>query len=298
MAQVPDVMPMSGGEFLTAARLCNFSTGQAFLLAKHHTWLQKDLLRAVRHSVAPWIDVVGYASKLGDANFNMTLSGHRCESVKRNIRAHSNRATFNVELHKGESESMGNESNNDGYWRSVDVYVWGKKPPVPVRPPPAPIPALGSMEFEIRVVGGGSASIGVQADNFFFQIVDLKGRKTAFFFYTGVGMGISIPKIPGPGSMTKAGPPSRFVTARPVQLHSFNSKASLYQDPGATIGSWSYGGTMRLSLKELTDHDGFVGTRPGIIPIEGGPGIQMPGLGSSSEGTLALVSQVLPFTGY
>jgi hypothetical protein len=34
------------------------------------------------------------------------------------------------------------------------------------------------------------------------------------------------------------------------------------------------------------------------MPIEGGAGIQRPGLGSATEGVLALVSPVFPFTGY
>ncbi len=298
MPDTPDIMLISGGPFLIAARLCNFPTGTARLLPKHDDWLTKNVTAALASARSPWIDIVGYASKLGNAKSNTTLSSSRCDAVKSRIRAQNPKATFNVELSKGESESLGDEDNNDGYWRAVDVYVYGSRPSVPVRPPPLPKKIAGSTTFEIRVVGGGSASIIIQADNYFFQIVDVPRRRTAFFLYTGGGIGISIPKIPGPGSTTKAGPPTRFYTTRPTSLHMLNSKASLYQDPGATLGPASVGGTMRLSIKEIHDHLGWIGTAPGIIPIEGGPGIQMPGIGSSSEGVLALVSQVLPFHSY
>ena len=298
MTNVPDVMPISGGPFLIAARLCNFPTGRAVLLPKHSLWLTNDLGGVMNGTTAPWVDVVGYASKLGDPRANLRLSRARCESVKVKVRARNSRATFNIELPKGESESLGGETNNDGYWRAVDVYVYGARPPKPRRSPPKPAPDLGSTEFEIRVVGGGSASVLAQADFFYFQIVDLSNRLTAFYFYTGGGLGISIPKVPGPGSATKAGKPTRFTTGRPVQLHAFNSRASLFQDPGATAGPVSVGGTLRVHFEEVHDHLGFVGTRPSIIPIEGGAGIQMPGLGSATKGVFALASSVFPFTGY
>jgi hypothetical protein len=155
-----------------------------------------------------------------------------------------------------------------------------------------------AINYEIRVVGGFSASALAQADNYFFQIVDLVRHKTAFYHYTGFGLGISIPKIPGPGSVTKAGPPTKFLTTRHTELYQFNSRASLFQDPGATVGPYSVGGTLRLAIKEIQDSAGLISTVPSIIPIGGGSGIQMPGLGSVSEGVLAWQGQIFPFTGY
>ena len=137
-----------------------------------------------------------------------------------------------------------------------------------------------------------------QADDYYFQIVDITRGLTAFFLYTGIGLGISIPKIPSPGSASLSGKPSRFTTTRAVQLFAFNARASLYQDPGATFGKISVGGTLRLHFEDILDYSGYVGTRPGIIPIEGGPGIQMPGLGSATSGVMALMTPVMPFAGY
>ena len=175
-------------------------------------------------------------------------------------------------------------------------FTWSSAGPTP---PPAPTPSTSSTLFEIRVVGGFSGAALFQADNYIFQIVDLTKRQTAFYHYTGGGIGISLSKIPGPGSVTKAGSPTKFQTTRPTELHQFNSKASLFQDPGATIGNKSIFGTLRLSIDEIRGSDGnFIFTKPNIVPIEGGAGVQMPGLGSVTTGVLALHSAVFPFSGY
>jgi hypothetical protein len=51
-------------------------------------------------------------------------------------------------------------------------------------------------------------------------------------------------------------------------------------------------------MRDVVDYLGIVGIRPSIIPISGGAGVQMPGLGSASEGVLALASAVFPFASY
>jgi hypothetical protein len=247
-----------------------------------------------------WIDIIGHASRqwrytggLSSHRLNQVLSFERCEAVKRKIAAFASTVHFNLELAEGDSQAFGG-TPDDGYDRAVEVLVYKSGPP----PKPPKPPVVPSVHFEIRVVGGGSASFLVQVDNYFFQIVDLTKRRTAFYFYTGGGGGFSIPKIPGPGSVTKSGPPKSFTTTRNVELYMFNSRATLYQDPGATVGPISIGGTLRLYIREIVDASGLVFTRPGIIPIEGGAGIQMPGLGSVTEGVLSQVSDVFPFTGY
>jgi hypothetical protein len=244
--------------------------------------------------------VIGHASRqwrhtggLNSHNLNRALSFQRCEAVKQQVKIYNTSARFNIELADGDSASL-MPNPDDGYDRAVEILVYGSGPP----PKPAPQPSIQSLRFEIRLVGGGSASAIAQADNFLFQIVDLTRRETSFYWYTGFGLGLAIPKIPGPGSMSFTGPPSKFTTTRDARLHMFNSRASLFQDPGATLGSLSLGGTLRLSIKEIFDHSGLIFTHPSLIPIEGGSGIQMPGIGSATEGVLAQASGVFPFTGY
>jgi hypothetical protein len=72
----------------------------------------------------------------------------------------------------------------------------------------------------------------------------------------------------------------------------------LFQDYGATFGSQSFHGNLRLAITEITDQKGIISTNPPIIEIEGGWGVQMPGAGSATQGVLAKVSDEFPFTGY
>ena len=291
-----DVQRVTGTTAKSAARLCNFVTSDANLLTLHIKYLDTEVAPVIKGMVGPWVDLFGYASRKGNPAFNAVLSNQRLKAVKDRIATYAQNVNFQQQVGYGDSASGPDASDNSGYYRAVDVLVYATKPPprvVPVAPKPAE-----ATKFEIRVVGGGSASIVGQADNFFFQITDLTRKKTCFFFYTGVGIGISIPKIPGPGSVTKAGPVSKFTTSRQVELFNFNTRAQLYQDAGATLGSYSVGGTMRLALLNFSDSQGFVATKPGMIPIEGGSGIQMPGLGSVTEGVLAKVSDVFEFNGY
>jgi hypothetical protein len=77
---------------------------------------------------------------LGNAKFNLDLSQRRCENVKRRIASYSNRVIFPLELGKGEAESGPEERDNDGYWRAVEVYIYGAKFPDPPRQPSLPNP--------------------------------------------------------------------------------------------------------------------------------------------------------------
>jgi len=297
------VQEFTGTGAAVAARLCNFATGSTTPLPDHDRWLDAKLRPLVASNPSAWVDLIGHASRqwrhTGAFNahqLNRALSFQRCEALKRRIGTFGSGVHFNLELAEGDSQSL-TPNPDDGYDRAVEVLVYAAGPP----PKPPKPPAVQSLNFEIRVVGGGSASALIQADNYFFQIVDLTRRKTAFYLYTGVGLGISIPKISRisrPGSVTKSGPPTAFRTTRDAQLYMFNSQASLYQDPGATIGPLSVGGTLRLTIKEIFDSSGVIFTHPPTIPISGGSGVQMPGLWSASEGVLALASDIFPFTGY
>lgn len=292
-----DVQPITGTAAAAAMRLSNFATGQSDLLPAHLSALDSSIAPVIRTMAGPWVDLFGYASRVGDVDFNQQLSQRRLTAVRDHLATYSANVNFQMQTAFGASQSTGETNDNDGYWRAVEVYVYASRPNAPEPPPPA---VNGSTKFEIRVVGGGSAAVFLAgADNYIFQIVDLTNSRTAFFFYTGAGWSVSIPKIPGAGSMTYAGPPTSFETTLPVELYQFNSKATLFQDPGANLGPLSFGGTLRLSIDEIQDAAGnFVSTRPSTIPIEGGSGLSMPGLGSSSSGVLALISEIFPFNGY
>lgn len=298
--EMPEFVAFDGTRAVAAGRLIDFQTKKSELLEDHRCWLRDKVVPKILARPNAWIDLYGYASKLGNQPDNLALSRARAEAVKTfltqqlAIHGRSIEGMVNIDCGFGETAPgySANDSDNAPYWRAAEVVVFGSRPTV-VRPPA--VPPTGNNLFEIRVVGGGSASVFLQADNYFFQIIDLGRHQTAFFFYTGGGLGVSIPKIPGAGSVTHSGPMTPFRTSRPAELHQFNAKASLYQDPGATVGPFSTGGTLRLTMHHIHDASGLIFTDPRIIPIEGGWGIQMPGLGSATEGVLALASPILPF---
>jgi hypothetical protein len=292
-----DIQRITGTDAKIAARLCNFVTGKDFLLAKHLVFLETEVAPVLRSMHGPWVDIHGYASRKGDANFNMALSKRRINSVRLHLSRHTNSANFKIYEGYGETQSGPNENDNDGYWRAVEVYVFAEKP----QPKPAPT-VVESTLFEIRVVDGVSVNVGpVQLDGYFFQIVDIRQRLTADYLYTAMGLPFAdLSKlIKSPGSTTKTGPPEPFRTTRHTDLHQFHSrKAELLMSPGVAIGSWSAGGTMRLAIQDLQDLSGHISTIPSLIPIKGGWGIQMPGTGSASRGMLTMRGEILPFNGY
>lgn len=299
---MPNFVAFDGTPAAAAGRLINFPTGSAVLQQGHQDWLREQVVKEIIARPNSWIDLFGYASKVGNAQANLALSKARATSVKHFLgeqlamRGISIEGKVNIDHGFGEDapDYVAGESDNSPNWRAADVIVFGTKPKV-VRKPKI---KQQSSIYEIRVVGGGSASIGVQTDHYFFQIVDILRMRTMFFLFTGLGAGFSVPKIPGPGSATKAGQPTRFSTTRPAELYQFNSEAKLTQAAGATFGAKSVGGTMYLSIDRIADAKGIISTLPGRIPISGGWGIQMPGLGSTTKGVLAKVSEEFPFNGY
>ncbi len=126
-----NIQIISGSQARLAARLCNFVKGGHFLLLPHQNWLDTNLRETVRSLTNCWVDIIGYASKRGNADYNHRLSMLRCESVKEWVKNYSDKIDFHVPDARGERESGGDENNNDGYWRAVEIYVYGFRPPGP-----------------------------------------------------------------------------------------------------------------------------------------------------------------------
>lgn len=287
---VTDVMLITGSNARGAARLCNFPTGHETLLATHIKWLNEAVAPLVNAVPYSWVDIIGYASHLGNPVFNQRLSFNRCEAVRKQIVTYGTPVTFPKEWGKGDSESTGAADNNDGYWRAVDVYVYGHLPSPPPRPPQPPPPNVpSSQKFRIRVFRATGASILVaEGDTAVFQIVDDTNTQCGLFLYIGGGISISIKGITtAPGSIAGAGAFTPFTTTRPVRLAAFEGAASFYQNPGAAWGSHSIGGQAYIapSSPRLAVMPGVNKTvlNPEVIPVATGSGFGA-GLGSASGG--------------
>lgn len=294
-----DIQRITGTSAKIAARLCNFPTGQSHLLLAHIDFLDKEVATVIRSMQGPWVDLFGYASRVGDAGFNMSLSEQRVNTVKRHISEYANQVNFQIQKGIGETESGPEERNNSDYWRAVEVYVYAHKPTSPKSVLPV---VAGATEFNIRVVGGLSVTFpalkGPQADGYMFQIIDVKNARAMFFSYTA--MAIALPSLPGlPISFTGVGPLTKFSTSQPINLFQFEGPATLFQDPGgASFGPLSTPAKLRLSFDSKNILRAGARVIPSIVPMESGPGLQTLSTGSAPvAGVLVRQSKEIPFTG-
>jgi hypothetical protein len=126
------------------ARFCNFSTGHSDVRADHSKTIRATIAPILNASPNAWIDLIGYASRLGYASGdshqrNRELSQARCASVQREIRRYVPNARFNVIDPEGDVDSA-TGSQDDGFWRAVNVRIFGAQPQPSPGPNPAPTP--------------------------------------------------------------------------------------------------------------------------------------------------------------
>jgi len=292
-----DVQGITGTPAIVGARLGNIPTAKSTLLPAHLAWLDTQAIPRVKTRIAPWIDIIGYASRKGDVAFNQRVSFQRCEAVKNHIRLRLGQAEFNVENAKGETESLGDEKNDDGYWRAVEVYVFGFQPPEPIAKPTPSSP--GSRQFKIRIRMGVSASppflSGPQGDAYYFEVVDVTRRLHAIFGYAGAGLALPT-FLPSFLSLSGTGPYTNFTTSRSESLSSFDGPAQFFGDPGITIGPASAGGLVRLALESRTLVSHVTLLNPSIIPISGGAGVSVTAA-SATRGVFRMLTKAVPIVG-
>ena len=201
-----------------AARLIDFPTKNTVMTFNHKQCLLDEFVKIIYDRPNCWIDLRGYASKLGQASTNKELSIRRCKNVKdfliaelrnrgRNI--HDN---FKIQEGVGEEHSTGGERDNDQWWRAVEIYVYGSKPKILETPPEIekpPTPPLPTRPTGWTVSGGmggsGGTIIGVTAGSLFFTHLDT-GEKWRSL-YAGAGLQKGLSPFPG-GSISTDSMPS------------------------------------------------------------------------------------------
>jgi hypothetical protein len=254
-------------------RLCNFATGSDRVLDSHLLWLS-TLTRTAVATANSWVDIVGYASQLpyrpGDTSGgNWTLSQRRCAAVQREMEhiltdLRTNRGfTINVRMGVGDSQSsMDSTRNHDhGFFRAVVVKFFA--PPQKWSMPPElrhGITTVDATQFEFEPVEIAGAGLSrAQADWLYFGIHDLNNGRRRYFAHIG---GSGTPPVSfAPAVSFYAEHAGRTVpfTSRPwgvADLEDFEGPSTLYQAIGATVGTHSIGGAMRLqwSPKAWRDH--------------------------------------------
>jgi hypothetical protein len=274
-----------------AARLCNFKTGFAELLEDHKRWIDETVGRTIVSMPGAWVDLIGYASKLGNADSNKALSARRVNAVRDYIATWKKDTNFQQQVALGEEQSTGDESNDDGYFRAVEVYVYAFAPPPLAPRVEKPKPTV--KKFFIRPVSALSVGVGpAGADAVAFDIGEPAKRKWRRFIYTGVSMNIQI-KIPGISSLPPigsggSGASKPFTTSRPCEIEDFEGEATLFNGPGIAIGPISAGGEMGLSIesKKLVPKRAII--RPRVITMTNDTGLQL-SFGGAGKGRLNLM---------
>jgi outer membrane protein OmpA-like peptidoglycan-associated protein len=126
-----------------AIRLYNFPTGFANLLLAH----KKALDQVIEYilTLTPettGVYLYGYASNTGGMDVNYLLSQNRCLAVQKYIQNQLPDVIFSI-VSQGASVSTGPSNDDNGYWRSVKVFVREgvsrfAPSPNPLPPPPPP----------------------------------------------------------------------------------------------------------------------------------------------------------------
>jgi hypothetical protein len=149
-------------------RLYNFETGKAALNENHRRWIRENLVPLFRMgSGTLFVQLWGYASRVGNAAFNQALSVHRATETKNYLATQINSADLLSRVTVGgygTSHSGGGPSDNSPVYRAVDVWVTRKSEPRPTPPPPPVRPPeikpLLKMYIGPGVKGGGFLGIG------------------------------------------------------------------------------------------------------------------------------------------
>jgi hypothetical protein len=139
-----------------AIRLIDFATGTANLRKEHEAWLVQTA-RAIPDSRKFGIYIFGYASKLGfrgqneqqsDAS-NVALSYKRANAAAQIMELVNPRVTTRIDQFRAEGsrDYSAPASDDDAFWRAVEIHVFLDDPPPPPPQPVPPDPCPGGRRF-------------------------------------------------------------------------------------------------------------------------------------------------------
>ncbi|MCC7069603.1 MAG: OmpA family protein [Burkholderiales bacterium] len=199
------VAPLLPSNAFLKGRLIDFDTGSAALEAQHMAWLRMQMATAKTNSMYR-IRLVGYASKKGSSDSNMSLSYNRANAVLKYMVSLHAPANDRVETFRsnGEEAYVAPESDDDALWRAVEVHIFiGDIPPPPSKWIPIPrkeAPLPGGERFtdwEIASPGGVivTAVVGGGFNVFFIRNVKLNELRGYIQPVGGVGGSLSIPGL-------------------------------------------------------------------------------------------------------
>jgi outer membrane protein OmpA-like peptidoglycan-associated protein len=205
--KVQVVAPLLASNAFLKGRLIDFDTGSSTLEAQHMIWLRQQMAKAKTNSMYR-IRLVGYASKTGSSDTNLSLSYNRADAVLKFMVSQHAPANDRVETFRsnGEEGYVAPENDNDAMWRAVEVHIFiGDIPPPPSKwiPLPRKEPPLPGGErftdWEVASPGGVivTAVVGGGFNIFFIRNPKLKEVRGYIQPIGGVGASLSIPGLKG-----------------------------------------------------------------------------------------------------
>ena len=287
-----DAYVISGVDAALAVRLINIKTGSYELLSSHKEWLDGFVPPVIADRSNVWFDVLGFTSRVGSVSYNLSLSQQRAAYVAGYLAKYIPIERMNVFSGFGESGSWA-QSDNAGYDRAVEVYVFGYKPPPAKTTSTAVRPRWRT--FKVRLIAATSVGIlnlddyglmGVSLQGYLLEFMDVARNETAYFAYSGAGL--TLPTLSSSAEI--AGPWSSFrlLGFGKERLADFAGPATLYQTPGVSYLVDSQGGDSRLAIDSPTLVKNGTLRNPRQLLLAGGKSLGA-GLGMVSQGTLTLI---------
>lgn len=199
------VQPLLASNAFLKGRLIDFDTASSTLEGQHMAWLREQMARAKTNSMYR-IRLVGYASKKGSSDSNLTLSYNRADAVLKYMVSQHAPANDRVETFRsnGEEAYVAPENDNDAMWRAVEVHIFiGDIPPPPTKWIPLPrkeLPLPGGQRFtewEVASPGGVvvTAVVGGGFNIFFIRNPKLNEVRGYIQPIGGAGASLSIPGL-------------------------------------------------------------------------------------------------------
>jgi hypothetical protein len=123
-------------EPLLASTLVGFETDNSDPEAAHVVWLQGAVKELLNSRSGCWVDLIGHASKRGNADYNFELSRRRTHNVADTIlRSLINKNTeIFHSMPRGSSDSGSVAGDDSARYRSVEVLIYGPEAPKPTPP--------------------------------------------------------------------------------------------------------------------------------------------------------------------
>jgi hypothetical protein len=227
-----EINPRYNGAGILRALLYNFDFDDMSVmkLKKEHAEFIKTRALPLLANNRGMVMLLGQASQIGTNEYNLTLSRQRVQRVV-DFFVRNGATSNQIRPDAVGEEQSRSPLRDDERDRSVEFVIVPRtrhdtRPPRRV-PPPPPV----TKQFRLRQAGSlthtglpkprptGRIGVGPAADGMLFQIEDIEHRYSAFYGFSGIGLGLGFNAAWLSG--TDTGPWNNFSTSAPMNVGDF-----------------------------------------------------------------------------